>query len=225
MIVDVVIPARNEEASLPLVLKAMPNLVRRVVVCNNGSTDSTAMVAKEGGAVVVDQAIPGYGLACLTAIDYIRQQLPHPDVLVFMDADNSDYPAQMDRHLAKIGEGADLVIGSRKLGKAEAGSMTFPQRFGNWFASKLLRILYGAKFTDLGPFRAITWKAYESLNMVDTNFGWTVEMQIKAIQHQLAYCEVPVDYKRRIGVSKISGTLKGAILAGYKIIYTLFKHA
>jgi len=224
LVIDVVIPALNEEDSIPLVLNEIPSWVREIVVCDNGSSDRTAQVAQQAGATVVHQPTKGYGLACLTALDYIRKKTVSPEAIVFLDADYSDYPAQMERHLTELTSGFDLVIGSRKLGNKEKGSMTFPQRFGNWLSSVLLRILYGAKFTDLGPFRAIKWQALESLGMEDQNFGWTVEMQIKAMKKGLRYTEVPVDYKRRVGVSKVSGTLKGAISAGYKIIYTLFKY-
>lgn len=224
-IVDVIIPAFNEEKSIAKVLGDIPALVRQVVVANNNSTDRTAEVAIAAGAQVVFEPQKGYGKACLTAMDWIQQQEVQPDILVFLDGDYSDYPEELLELIAPIVAGsADLVIGSRSLGEREAGSMTIPQVFGNELATTLMRWMYGAKFSDLGPFRAIHWEKLLELGMVDQNFGWTIEMQIKAHQAGLRYQEVPVQYRKRIGVSKVSGTVKGVIGAGYKIIFTIFKY-
>jgi glycosyltransferase involved in cell wall biosynthesis len=224
-IVDVIIPAFNEENSIAKVIGDIPALVRHVVVANNNSTDRTAEVAKAAGAQVVFEPQKGYGKACLTAMDWIKQQEVQPDILVFLDGDYSDYPQELELLIAPIlGGKADLVIGSRSLGQREAGSMTIPQVFGNELATTLMRWMYGAKFSDLGPFRSIHWEKLLALGMVDQNFGWTIEMQIKAHQAGLSYAEVPVTYRKRIGVSKVSGTVKGVIGAGYKIIFTIFKY-
>ena len=224
-IVDVIIPAFNEEKSIGKVIGDIPTLVRHVVVANNNSTDRTAEVATAAGAQVIFEPQKGYGKACLTAMDWVQQQVVQPDILVFLDGDYSDYPEQLEMLIAPIlGGEADLVIGSRSLGEREAGSMTFPQVFGNALATTLMRWMYGAKFSDLGPFRAINWRKLIALGMVDQNFGWTIEMQIKAHQAGLSYMEVPVTYRKRIGVSKVSGTVKGVFGAGYKIIFTIFKY-
>ena len=224
-IIDVIIPAFNEERSIPKVISEIPSSVRNIVVANNNSTDNTAEVAKEAGAVVVFEPQKGYGKACLTAMDWIRRQEVQPDIVVFLDGDYSDYPEELKLLIEPIVEGkADMVIGSRALGKRESGSMTFPQVFGNWLATTMMKYIQGAKFSDLGPFRAIVWKKLLALNMVDQNYGWTIEMQIKAHQAGLKYTEVPVNYRKRIGVSKVSGTVKGVFGAGYKIILTIFKY-
>ena len=224
-IVDVIIPAFNEEKSIAQVIGDIPGIVRHVVVANNNSTDRTAEVATAAGAQVVFEAQKGYGKACLTAMDWIKQQEVQPDILVFLDGDYSDYPQELELMIAPIlGGKAELVIGSRSLGQREAGSMTLPQVFGNALATTLMRWMYGAKFSDLGPFRAVHWGQLLALGMVDQNFGWTIEMQIKAHQAGLRHQEVPVRYRKRIGVSKVSGTLKGVIGAGYKIIFTIFKY-
>lgn len=224
-IVDVIIPAYNEERSIPKVIAEIPSFVRHIVVANNNSTDSTSKVAQEAGAVVVFEPQKGYGKACLTAMDWIQKQEVQPDLVVFLDGDYSDYPAEMKFLIQPILEGkADMVIGSRALGKREKGSMTVPQVFGNWLATTMMKYIQGAKFTDLGPFRAIAWNKLLALNMVDQNYGWTIEMQIKAHQAGLRYTEVPVNYRKRIGVSKVSGTVKGVVGAGYKIILTIFKY-
>jgi glycosyltransferase involved in cell wall biosynthesis len=224
-VVDVIIPAFNEEKSITQVIGDIPSRVRHVVVANNNSTDRTAEVAKSAGAQVVFEAQKGYGKACLKAMEWIKQQEVQPDILVFLDGDYSDYPEELLELIAPIvARSADLVIGSRSLGQREAGSMTFPQVFGNELATTLMRWMYGAKFSDLGPFRAIHWEKLLALGMVDQNFGWTIEMQIKAHQAGLRYQEVPVRYRKRIGVSKVSGTVKGVIGAGYKIIFTIFKY-
>lgn len=224
-IVDVIIPAFNEEKSIGKVIGDIPKMVRQVVVANNNSTDRTAEVALAAGAQVVFEPQKGYGKACLTALDWIKGQEVQPDILVFLDGDYSDYPEELELLIAPILAGkADLVIGSRSLGEREAGSMTIPQVFGNELATTLMRWMYGAKFSDLGPFRAIHWEKLLVLGMADQNFGWTIEMQIKAHQAGLSYIEVPVNYRKRIGVSKVSGTVKGVFGAGYKIIFTIFKY-
>ena len=225
-IIDVIIPAYNEEQSIGFVVDEIPKeWVRNIVVANNKSTDRTCEVAEQHGAKVVFQPEPGYGNACLKAMEFISEQEVKPDVIVFLDGDHSDYPEQLPVVVkAIIDEEADLVIGSRALGNSESGSMTPQQVFGNWLATRLLKLFYGVKYTDLGPFRAIRYESMLQLNMVDKNYGWTVEMQIKAAKQKLRSVEVPVDYRVRIGESKVSGTIKGTIGAGYKIILTLFKY-
>lgn len=224
-IIDVIIPAFNEEKSIPKVIHDIPKFVRHVVVANNNSTDQTAAVAEKAGAVVVFEGQKGYGKACLTAMDWLKSQEIQPDIVVFLDGDYSDYPQEMTDLVQPILEGrADMVIGSRALGERESGSMTVPQVFGNWLATTMMKYIQGAKFSDLGPFRAIEWPKLLSLNMVDQNYGWTIEMQIKAHKAGLKYLEVPVNYRKRIGVSKVSGTVKGVFGAGYKIILTIFKY-
>jgi len=224
-IVDVIIPAYNEEKSLPKVLRDIPKMVRNIVVANNNSTDRTGEFAEAEGAQVVFEPQKGYGKACLTAMDWIKQQDVQPDIVVFLDGDYSDYPEELMLLIQPIiANESDLVIGSRALGEREAGSMTLPQIFGNWLATNMMRYIQGAKFSDLGPFRAIRWAELLKLNMVDENFGWTIEMQIKAHKAGLRYIEIPVTYRKRIGVSKVSGTVKGVFGAGYKIIFTIFKY-
>ncbi len=224
-VIDVIIPAYNEEESIPKVIREIPPLVRNIVVANNNSTDRTGKVAAQEGAQVVFEPQKGYGKACLTAMDWIKKQDIAPDVVVFLDGDYSDYPEEMIGLIQPIMEGkAELVIGSRALGQRESGSMTFPQVFGNWLATRMMRYMQGADFSDLGPFRAVVWTKLLELDMVDQNFGWTIEMQLKAHKKGLRYTEVPVNYRKRIGVSKVSGTVKGVIGAGYKIIFTIFKY-
>lgn len=220
-----VIPARNEERALPGVLRALPGYVRRVVVTDNGSQDATARVARAAGAHVVHEPRPGYGRACLRALQELRAD--PPDVVVFLDADHSDRPQEMDRLLEALQDAsADLVIGSRILGEREPGALTPPQRFGNALACALLRWGYGTRCTDLGPFRAIRWHALQRLRMCDPDYGWTVEMQIKAARLGLRSVEVPVSYRRRAGgESKVSGTVRGALGAGSKILWLLGRHA
>ncbi|HEY0511503.1 MAG TPA: glycosyltransferase family 2 protein [Thermoanaerobaculia bacterium] len=223
--IDVVIPALDEEASLPLVLTDLPrNLVRRIVVADNGSADGTARVAREGGAEVVAAARRGYGSACLAGLDHLRRSGP-PEIVVFLDADYSDHPDELPRLVAPLLAGdADLVIGSRTLGRRERGALLPQARAGNLVACLLIRLFYGHRFTDLGPFRAIRWEALERLGMADPDFGWTAEMQVKAVRHGLRCAEVPVSYRRRVGVSKITGTVSGTLRAGYKILWTVARH-
>lgn len=225
MIVDLIIPAFNEEDSICKVLGDIPkNLVREIIVVNNGSFDDTVVRALDCGATVLHENQKGYGSACLKGLNYIHNKAKAPDVVVFLDGDYSDHPEQLQNLLTPIHKGYDLVIGSRALGQREKNSMMPQQRFGNWLATFLIKLLHGHSYTDLGPFRAITYPSLKAINMQDSNFGWTVEMQVKAIKKGLKITEVPVDYRQRIGVSKITGTLKGTIMAGYKIIYTIFKY-
>lgn len=215
----VVIPALNEEQAIAGVISRVPGFVSLVIVADNGSTDATALRARAAGADVVHVPEPGYGRACLAGVAAAGAC----DVLVFLDGDGSDMPEQMDRLVAPILSGeVDMVIGSRALGQAEKGSLTPPQRFGNRLACSLMQLFWGAKYTDLGPFRAIRRSAYDRLDMTAPTFGWTVEMQVRALKQKLAVADVPVDYARRIGVSKISGTLKGVVLAGAYILGTIF---
>ncbi len=224
--VDVVIPALNEEASLPQVLAALPRaLVRRVVVADNGSRDRTAEAAREAGAEVVPAPRPGYGSACLAGLAHLRATGP-PEVVVFVDADYSDHPEELPAVVAPILAGrADLVIGSRILGRREQGALLPQARAGNLVACWLIRLLYRHRYTDLGPFRAIRWPALERLGMRDPDFGWTAEMQVKALRRGLAVEEVPVSYRRRVGVSKITGTVRGTLRAGYKILWTVLRYS
>jgi len=224
--IKVIIPAFNEEASIAKVIAEIPPSVSEVIVANNNSSDDTAKNAAEAGATVVNEPRPGYGYACLAAMHYIEKQSKHPDIIVFLDGDYSDYPEELDKVVAPIiDENMDLVIGARKKELREDGSMTFPQVFGNWLATFLMRLFFGANFTDLGPFRAIKYESLKELQMQDKTYGWTVEMQLKVLRKKLAYKEVPVRYKRRIGVSKVSGTVKGAIFAGVKILSWIFKYS
>lgn len=224
-LIDVIIPAFNEEASIGKVLSDIPkDLVREVIVCNNASTDQTAQVATQYGATVLLAEQKGYGSACLTGIAYLQQKLIPPDIVVFLDGDYSDHPEEMPHLLQPILENDyQLVIGSRALGSMDKGAMQPQQVFGNWLATNLIRIFYRYHFTDLGPFRAIRYPALLDLQMQDKDFGWTVEMQVRAAKKQLKATEVPVSYRRRIGVSKVSGTIRGTILAGHKILWTIFK--
>jgi glycosyltransferase involved in cell wall biosynthesis len=225
-IIKIIIPAFNEENGIGEVLREIPKgCANEIIVVNNASTDNTEKVALELGATVLHEPVPGYGRACIRGIEYLKQSQPKPDVVIFLDADHSDYPEEIPQLLKPIFEGnADLVIGSRALGNKERGSMTPQQIFGNWLATLLLKVLYGVKFTDLGPFRAIKFEKLLELDMQDKTYGWTVEMQLKAAKNGLRCAEVPVRYRKRIGFSKISGTLKGTVMAGYKILWTIFKY-
>jgi len=223
----VVIPAFNEEASIPKVVGDIPaGLVREVVVVSNGSTDQTEFNARNAGATVLREDRKGYGQACLKGLAYLAEKNAEerPDIVVFLDGDYSDYPEEMPLVLKPIlEEGYDLVIGSRELGDREKGAMQPQQIFGNWLATTLIRLLYKLSFSDLGPFRAVRYDKLLEIDMQDTNFGWTVEMQVKAAKLKMKCTEVPVNYRRRIGVSKVTGTIKGTIMAGYKILWTIFK--
>lgn len=221
----VIIPAFNEENAVGKVIKEIPgHLVSEVIVVNNNSNDGTKHVALSNGATVIDEPTPGYGRACLKGMEYIGLNELPPDIVVFLDADYSDYPEELPLLVKPIIENnIDLVIGSRNLGVKQKRSMTPQQVFGNWLATKLIAWFYHVKFTDLGPFRAIKYDKLLALNMSDKTYGWTVEMQVKAAKQNFRTIEVPVNYKVRIGKSKVSGTIKGTILAGYKIITTIFK--
>ena len=223
-IITVIIPAFNEEKSIGKVVSDIPrDLVEHVIVVNNNSNDNTVEVAKSAGAIVLDEPRRGYGWACLKGIEKSREL--KTDIVVFMDGDYSDYPEEIVKVIGPILEdNHDMVIGSRVLGKREKGSLTPQQVFGNRLATKLIRLFYGARFTDLGPFRAIKSDALEQLKMADKTYGWTIEMQIKASKEKMKFCEVPVNYRKRIGVSKVSGTIKGTVLAGIKIIFAIFKY-
>ncbi len=221
MTVDALIPALDEAGAIGLVLDALPRpLIRRAIVCDNGSSDHTAEIARARGATVVSEPRRGYGAACLRGLAELAND--PPDVVLFLDGDLSDDPAEAAQVLAPILAGrADLVIGSRALGKRERGALTPQARFGNWLATRLLRVLYGAHFTDLGPFRAIRYPSLVALVMRDRDFGWTVEMQVKAARARIRTEEVPVRYRRRIGRSKISGTISGSFQAGSRILGTI----
>ena len=221
--VAVIIPAYNEEASIPLVLRAIPpGLVSEIVVVDNGSTDGTSRAAREQGATVVVEPRRGYGAACLAGLGHLSSR--PPDIVVFLDGDFSDHPEEMPRLLAPLREqGCDLVIGSRAIGLAEPGALLPQARFGNRLATFLLRILYGVHYTDLGPFRAARFDRLMNLGMSDRTYGWTVEMQARAALARWRTTEVPVSYRRRVGVSKISGTVSGTVRAGAKILTTLFR--
>jgi glycosyltransferase involved in cell wall biosynthesis len=222
----VVIPAYNEANSIALVIKEIPTIVSQTIVVNNASTDATQKVAENAGATVLSESKMGYGHACLRGLSYVAKQEILPDIIVFLDGDYSDYPEQLTQIVAPIiNQDYDMVIGARVKEQREKGSMTPQQVFGNSLACWLMKLLFKANYTDLGPFRAIKYKSLLSLNMQDTTYGWTVEMQLKALRKGLKYKEVSVKYKKRIGVSKVSGTLKGTIFAGVKILSWIFKYS
>ena len=222
--VYVIIPAFNEEDSIALVLKDLPKEVEEVIVIDNNSTDLTGQVAKENGANVFLEKQKGYGTACLRGIRYlIEEKADLCKTVVFIDADYSDHPNELPLLLQELDKGNDMVIGCRVKEKRESGSMMPQQVFGNWLATFLIKQIYGARFGDLGPFRAIRFDKLLMLEMADKTFGWTVEMQVKVVKKGLNYSEVSVSYRKRIGESKISGTVYGTVMAGYKIITTLFK--
>ena len=225
-IIDVIIPAFNEENSVGNVVRDIPkDLVREIIVVNNNSTDDTAINAKNAGATVLTEPIMGYGNACLKGMAHVAKKDNKPDIIVFLDADYSDYPEEIVEVIAPImNQNMDMAIGSRALGNLEKGSMTPQQIFGNWLATFLLKLFYGVSYTDLGPFRAIKYSSLVALGMKDKTYGWTVEMQVKSAKQKMKTCEVPVNYRVRIGFSKVSGTVKGTIGAGYKIITTIFKY-
>ncbi len=220
--ISVIIPAFNEESSIGLVLNDLPRkTLHEIIVVDNGSTDNTAEVALESGARVVQEKRKGYGSACLRGIAELNQ----PDIVVFLDGDYSDFPEDIDQLIQPILSGEkDFVLGSRMI-LPESRAALLPQaRYGNRLAVFLMRIFFGHRYTDLGPFRAIRHESLEKIGMQDINFGWTVEMQIKAVQKGLRICEIPVRYRQRVGVSKITGTFSGTLKAGTKIIYTIFKY-
>jgi len=221
-IIKVVIPARNEVQAIPKVIKAIPSQVTEIIVADNGSTDGTSQAAQAAGATTVFVETPGYGRACLAGIKAAEDY----DIIVFLDGDASDYPEDMTALITPIINGEkDFMVGTRLNPALEAGALTVQQQFGNRLACFLMRIFWKSTFTDLGPFRAITKDALDSLNMEAPTFGWTVEMQTRALKQGLRYGEFPVRYRPRIGKSKISGTVSGVILAGYYILSTIFKEA
>ena len=226
-VIDVIIPAFNEGSSIGLVLGDLPkDWIREVIVCDNASTDDSAAVAKTAGATVVRQERRGYGSACLAGMTHIEARPPEeqPAIVVFLDGDYSDHPEELPTLVQPIiDRDVDLVIGSRVLGVKERGAMQPQQIFGNWLATTLIRLIYNYHFTDLGPFRAVKWPKLLDMKMADPNFGWTVEMQVKAAKMGMRCEEVPVNYRRRVGVSKVSGTIRGSVLAGHKILWTIFK--
>jgi len=233
----VIIPARNEQLSIQKVLDDLPE-VARVIVVNNGSSDATPTIAQNAGAYVVDEDIPGYGRACRSGLAALRRLVRlgekgdsnglaiRPSYVVFLDADFSDHPELLPTLVKPIHSGiADFVLGSRLLGQREPGAMPIQSVLGNKLACLLMRVIWGGRYSDLGPFRAIRYESLRRLQMKDTNFGWTVEMQIKATRAKLRTLEIPVPYRCRIGESKISGTISGTIRAGYKILFTIAKYA
>ena len=224
--IKVVIPAFNEENAIENVIKEIPNIVHEIIVVDNNSNDNTRIVSNRAGATVLTEKRKGYGYACLKGLDYISQLEKKPDIVVFLDGDYSDYPEELTNLVKPIIENnIDFVIGARVKELRESGSMTPQQIFGNWLATFLMKFFFNAKFSDLGPFRAIKYEKLLQLNMEDKTYGWTVEMQLKVLKQKMSYIEIPVRYKNRIGVSKVSGTVKGTIMAGIKIIGWIFKYA
>jgi len=224
--IKVIVPAFNEADSIAKVIHDIPNSVDEIIVVSNRSTDTTEEKAKQAGATVLIENQRGYGYACLKGLHFIAQQSKKPDIIVFLDGDYSDYPEELTKIIQPILEdNIDFVIGARVKRLREHGSMTPQQIFGNWLATFLMKLFFRAKFTDLGPFRAIKYEKLLALNMEDKTYGWTVEMQLKALKHKLTYIEIPVKYRNRIGVSKVSGTVKGSIFAGIKILGWIFKYS
>lgn len=225
-LIKVIIPAFNEENSIAKVIKDIPKVVDEIIVVNNNSTDDTAKNAKNAGATVLNESKKGYGFACLKGIDYIAKQINKPSIVVFLDGDYSDFPEQLHEIIKPIiEENIDFVVGARVKNLREIGSMTPQQIFGNWLATSLMSVIYGSKFTDLGPFRAIKFDKLLALKMKDKTYGWTVEMQLKVLKQKMSYKEIPVKYRNRIGISKVSGTVKGSIFAGAKILGWVFKYS
>ncbi len=225
-IIKVIIPAYNEEDSIAKVIKDLPPFVDEIIVVNNNSTDATAKNAKEAGATVLTELKSGYGNACLKGIEYIKQQKKDTDIVVFLDGDYSDYPEELTKIVAPmIEKNIDFVIGSRVKKLREKGAMQPQQIFGNWLATSLMALFFKSKFTDLGPFRAIKFDTLIRLQMEDPTYGWTVEMQLKILKQKFTYEEIAVKYRNRIGVSKVSGTLKGSIFAGIEILTWIIKYS
>ena len=224
--IKVIIPAFNEQDSIGKVIAEIPSIVSEVIVVDNNSSDLTAKHAENAGATVLFQPEKGYGNACLKGLDYIAQQTTKPDIIVFLDGDYSDYPEELTKVVSPIiNKNIDFVVGARVKELRESGAMTPQQVFGNWLATTLMSLLFKSRFTDLGPFRAIKYQKLLQLNMQDKTYGWTVEMQLKALKQKLSYTEVNLRYKNRIGVSKVSGTVKGTIFAGIKILGWIFKYS
>ncbi|NRA94100.1 MAG: glycosyltransferase family 2 protein [Psychroserpens sp.] len=225
-IIKVIIPAYNEADSISHVIADIPKIVDEIIVVSNNSTDQTEENARNAGATVLSESRKGYGYACLKGMDYISKQNTKTEIVVFLDGDFSDYPEELTKIVTPIlKENIDFVVGARVKALRENGSMTFPQIFGNWLATTLMALFFRSKFTDLGPFRAIKYEKLLQLKMEDKTYGWTVEMQLKALKQKLSYKEIPVNYRNRIGVSKVSGTVKGAIFAGVKILGWIFKYS
>jgi glycosyltransferase involved in cell wall biosynthesis len=225
-LIKVIIPAYNEQDSIGHVISDVPDIVSEIIVVSNNSTDETKQVAEAAGAIVLSEPKRGYGYACLKGMKHVESSIEKPDIIVFLDGDYSDYPEQLTNIIEPIiKDDIDFVIGARVKRLREKGSMTFPQIFGNWLATFLMRLMFNSKFTDLGPFRAIKYEKLLGLHMEDKTYGWTVEMQLKVLRHKLSYTEIPVKYRNRIGVSKVSGTVKGAIFAGVKILGWIFKYS
>lgn len=223
--IKVIIPAHNEADSIELVVKAIPEIVDEVIVVSNNSSDQTFDNAKKAGATVLSEEKKGYGHACLKGLKYISEQRIPPDIVVFLDGDYSDYPSELPKLIKPITKNnIDFVVGARVKSLREKGSMTFPQIFGNSLACFLMKWFFNSKFTDLGPFRAIKYDKLLALEMEDKTYGWTVEMQLKVLKKGFSYTEIPVHYRNRIGVSKVSGTLKGAVFAGVKILGWIFRY-
>ena len=221
----VIIPAYNEEKAIGHVIKEIPDLVTEIIVVSNNSTDNTIAVAQKAGATVLSENKKGYGNACLKGLDYLAQKENKPDIVVFLDGDYSDYPEEITKIIAPIlHQNTDFVIGARVAALREKHSMTPQQVFGNWLATFVMKVFFNANYTDLGPFRAIKYQKLLALKMEDKTYGWTVEMQLKVLKQRMSYVEIPVRYKNRIGVSKVSGTVKGTIMAGIKIIGWIFKY-
>ncbi|MDA9028590.1 glycosyltransferase family 2 protein [Flavobacteriaceae bacterium] len=225
-IIKVIIPAYNEENSIGNVIRDIPSVVNEIIVVNNNSSDATAQNAQDAGATVLSELKPGYGNACLKGIDYIKQQKTDIDIVVFLDGDYSDYPEELSKIIAPILDNdIDFVLGSRVEKLREKRAMQPQQIFGNWLATGLMRLFFKSKFTDLGPFRAIKYTTLLELKMEDPTYGWTVEMQLKILKKRFTYEEIPVKYRNRIGVSKVSGTVKGSIFAGIKILTWIFRYS
>lgn len=224
--IKVIIPAVNEGDSIGKVVSEVPTSVSEIIVVDNGSTDHTRDAAQKAGATVLTETRRGYGYACLAGMAYIARQASAPDIVVFLDGDYSDYPEELDQLVAPILErDIDFVVGARQKSLREPGSMTPQQILGNRWATFLMRLLFKSTFTDLGPFRAIKYQKLQALRMQDKTYGWTVEMQLKVLRKRMSYTEVPVRYKQRIGTSKVSGTVKGTIFAGIKILGWIFKYS
>jgi glycosyltransferase involved in cell wall biosynthesis len=223
--IKVIIPAFNEQEAIGNVIAEIPSIVNEIIVVSNNSTDFTEEVARIAGATVLSENKKGYGYACLKGMDYISKLAEKPDIIVFLDGDYSDYPEELTQLIDPIiKDNIDFVIGARANSLRENGAMTPQQIFGNWLATFLMKLFFNAKFSDLGPFRAIKYDKLLALQMQDKTYGWTVEMQLKVLKQKMTYLEIPVRYKNRIGVSKISGTVKGTIMAGIKIIGWIVKY-
>lgn len=224
--IRVIIPAYNEQESIGKVIAEIPEIVSEIIVVSNNSSDDTEMVAKNAGATVLKENQKGYGYACLLGMNHIAKTAPDTDIVVFLDGDYSDYPEELLLLIQPIlADKIDMVIGARVAHLRLPNSMTPQQVFGNWLATFLMKVFFGAKFTDLGPFRAIKYQKLLDLKMEDKTYGWTVEMQLKALKQDFSYVEIPVRYRNRIGVSKVSGTIKGTVMAGFKILGWIFKYS